>query len=465
MCAESSITAFCDEMTMSVELRKALQINDCDVMAAHGFPKKIMDSESRQTFLYASGDKRKEDRMNITFLIGNGFDVNLGLKTQYNDFYPKYLESKKNDALAPCVAKFCEQIKADEEQKFEKWSDFEKAFGENITGTNSEIGEILADFDNSFAIYLKQRCELCDYNNPDIEQELSAFVLTPYDQLELADKNTLKAYYKERETQDHIYSFITLNYTDTLEKLVPVWFKRRVQSRVTWRNRVSTNSMRSILHLHGSLAENYMIIGLDSLSQFKDETMQGNQKLLRHCVKSEINKAYGYGNKETDYINIINTSDVIYAYGMAFGVTDKSRIDVIRNWLKSSVNHKLVVYKYNSGFDKLDGMNKGLLLDAIDAARDEYLKLLGFNESEYEAMHERIFVIDSAKALRFKLIEEETLSETRSTTLTEIEDIAEQLIDKIPPDIVEVLERTPLLPSEKYKNAEKVAKSLDKLFI
>lgn len=26
--------------------------------------------------------------MNITFLVGNGFDINLGLKTKYTDFTP-----------------------------------------------------------------------------------------------------------------------------------------------------------------------------------------------------------------------------------------------------------------------------------------------------------------------------------------------------------------------------------------
>ena len=30
--------------------------------------------------------------MNITFLIGNGFDINLGLKTRYSDFYPYFIE-------------------------------------------------------------------------------------------------------------------------------------------------------------------------------------------------------------------------------------------------------------------------------------------------------------------------------------------------------------------------------------
>ena len=29
--------------------------------------------------------------MNIVYLIGNGFDINIGLKTRYKDFYDYYL--------------------------------------------------------------------------------------------------------------------------------------------------------------------------------------------------------------------------------------------------------------------------------------------------------------------------------------------------------------------------------------
>lgn len=28
--------------------------------------------------------------MNITFLIGNGFDVGMGMKSRFSDFFPKY---------------------------------------------------------------------------------------------------------------------------------------------------------------------------------------------------------------------------------------------------------------------------------------------------------------------------------------------------------------------------------------
>ena len=37
--------------------------------------------------------------MKIVYLIGNGFDLNLGLKTSYRDFYKKYIKQKSNSEI------------------------------------------------------------------------------------------------------------------------------------------------------------------------------------------------------------------------------------------------------------------------------------------------------------------------------------------------------------------------------
>ena len=52
--------------------------------------------------------------MNITFLVGNGFDLNLKLDTRYTDFYKYYIEHDPKDLLS-------ESIRND----FEMWSDLE----------------------------------------------------------------------------------------------------------------------------------------------------------------------------------------------------------------------------------------------------------------------------------------------------------------------------------------------------
>lgn len=34
--------------------------------------------------------------MNITFFIGNGFDVGMGLHSKFSDYFPRYIEESAN---------------------------------------------------------------------------------------------------------------------------------------------------------------------------------------------------------------------------------------------------------------------------------------------------------------------------------------------------------------------------------
>ncbi len=61
--------------------------------------------------------------MNILFLIGNGFDINIGLKSKYIDFY-KYYNSIKSDNEIITALK--ESLSINDEN----WSDLETALGE-----------------------------------------------------------------------------------------------------------------------------------------------------------------------------------------------------------------------------------------------------------------------------------------------------------------------------------------------
>lgn len=58
--------------------------------------------------------------MNITFLIGNGFDINIGLKTRYQNFYD-YLKDSGN------MKKLTSELNEKSNVDFDKvmWSDLE----------------------------------------------------------------------------------------------------------------------------------------------------------------------------------------------------------------------------------------------------------------------------------------------------------------------------------------------------
>lgn len=74
--------------------------------------------------------------MNITYLIGNGFDVNIGLKSRYADFYETYVNIHPHDE-ADVIKRFKaginDYIKKESHKdnlKAIDWRDLEVALGQ-----------------------------------------------------------------------------------------------------------------------------------------------------------------------------------------------------------------------------------------------------------------------------------------------------------------------------------------------
>lgn len=69
--------------------------------------------------------------MEVTFLIGNGFDLNLGLCTKYTDFYPHYIDDSRFDSDDPAVRSFKQLLRRGGD--YDRWADFEAALGAHTT--------------------------------------------------------------------------------------------------------------------------------------------------------------------------------------------------------------------------------------------------------------------------------------------------------------------------------------------
>lgn len=340
--------------------------------------------------------------MNVTFLIGNGFDVNMGLKTKYTDFYDNYIKSNKDLPSESCIKKFCGLI----DPKCKTWADFEMAFAKNIFGDRNSVGDILYDFSVKFLQHLSDECEKCSYDNPENIAKFRNFLINGYKLLEKRDRQIIEQMYTDKE--GIVIKFVNFNYTNTIENLCKYYIKNNSNSKVLRKYRYSnveyTEQISEELHIHGTL-QDYIIIGIDSLSQIQDEQLKNDSGVSKYCVKDAINNDNGNPQIIKKYIEIINSSNIIYAYGISFGESDKSRWDIINKWLKSNSKNKIVIYKYGLDLKSYSKAYNRKKLDAIDESKNEYLKLLGFNEDEFESYYNQIFVLDSTDVLNFKLIE------------------------------------------------------------
>ena len=107
--------------------------------------------------------------MKITFFIGNGYDINIGLKTAYHDFLKWYVEQpSKNDTIA--------DFKKIIEDGIEYWSDLEIALGRKTLthplNTKAGFTTCKYDLDTQLQKYLKQQNQLIQKPS---EQDIDVF--------------------------------------------------------------------------------------------------------------------------------------------------------------------------------------------------------------------------------------------------------------------------------------------------
>ena len=167
--------------------------------------------------------------MNITFLVGNGFDLNLGLDTQYSDFLETYTNTKANDTEN--IKWFKTEVLKDRGL----WSAAERAFGA-CTSQFADCGlkadaydECYEDFCINLAKYLQEQEKRVEKDgiNDKIEGSfpkaltsyLDGFREIPRTQIVNSTKTV---------GQGKVYNFISFNYTEILDKFVNIITKKTV---------------------------------------------------------------------------------------------------------------------------------------------------------------------------------------------------------------------------------------------
>ena len=90
--------------------------------------------------------------MKILHIIGNGFDLNFGLKTSYKDFYDFYMAalSSKNSV---------NNLKKNISNNYKNWSDLELALGQYTDEIKSvqEFDEVFEDIGDRLSEFLKMQ--------------------------------------------------------------------------------------------------------------------------------------------------------------------------------------------------------------------------------------------------------------------------------------------------------------------
>lgn len=282
--------------------------------------------------------------MNITFLIGNGFDRNLGLKTTYSDFVSFYKELDSADEI---LTKFREHVSENEEL----WSSAEEEMGkyteEFEEGDGAAFCQCHKDFCVKLAEYLKGESQKVDYQyiSRDIEKAFSLMnsLGSPFP---TEERETINAVISDYRSETTYFNFVVFNYTDTLDQCVSVI---KGNQEVLGTHKCSTSIIKhaigNVIHVHGTV-DSQMVFGVNDESQISKLGIfdcENGDLYKQSIIKQKTNQGY---QERTDAksAKIVDESQIIYIYGMSIGITDALWWERICRWLSGKSSRHLIVY-------------------------------------------------------------------------------------------------------------------------
>lgn len=284
--------------------------------------------------------------MNITFLIGNGFDIGLGLNSSYESFYEQYCISNDKDSdNIKAFKAFLRERNTEHVKKIIDWADFEKAFGEHsIAFSKENKAEYIERFEHfvmAFNKYIEAQEARVNYPQDGSIGKTMLNAISAFWDLRPAEKDVISQILT-RDASERVYNFITFNYTRTMDKCVE---HLKIQLRNEPKKRVG-----QVLHIHG-FTDHAMIMGVNDPQQILNPDFSNDEDIIREIVKPRQNSD-GRTNYEKDAVKAIKDSNIICIYGMSLGETDKQWWQLLSAWLEKHTNNILIILSYSREYSE-----------------------------------------------------------------------------------------------------------------
>ena len=283
----------------------------------------------------------KTKNKNVTFIIGNGFDLNLGLKTSYYDFV-KWYKRQDSDGQGPV-----QLLKDNINEEEIKWGDLELKLGEytNLFNSHDEFYKAFCDIGEKLIQYLSNEeikySQIFDIGKKAMAHNFLDNVLV------FLSKNKLLGEGKV------IINFVTFNYTLVIGDIIET-IKRDDDLKTILKNK--NIEINLPYYCHGSLQSGKICFGVDNYSQVQNQKIFiSHERYIDQMVKPIRNDFFNSKYKQNSEL-AIKKSDVLVIYGCSLGKTDIYWVNVIKTFL-GAVQHSMFS-RVEWDYDSLMNINK-----------------------------------------------------------------------------------------------------------
>ena len=316
--------------------------------------------------------------MNILHIIGNGFDLNLGLKTSYKDFYDYYksIESSKNSI---------NNLKTKISNNYKNWSDLELALGKytEVFKTVDDFDEVFEDIGEHLAEYLIK--EESNFDSSEINKvKFYENLVKPEVFLPVADNNKIRKFKSDFPNKTWHVDIVTFNYTRIIEKIIENNKNVKIGHHISQN---FTTILRGIEHIHGYV-DDRMVLGVNDVSQLKNEAFHQNVDVLEAIVKQQCNIAYGH-TIDNYFKTKIKQADFISIFGASLGDTDNIWWELIGQRIKEKHIPIIIFTKGEEVISPRIGYKNNRTKRNM---REYFLKKTKLTKEEIEIVKDNIFV-------------------------------------------------------------------------
>lgn len=284
--------------------------------------------------------------MNITYLIGNGFDIKLGLRNRYIDFYKSYaaMPSKTDPQVVKTFKTEINDFIKNELNKEDTaidWRDLEVALGKYTTKVPLKDFETLYfDIIEHLKSYLTEEYEHFDtryFQQEDFLKNLADPITGFFNN----DQQRALYQYVRSFSNEDVIDIINFNYTPTLEHLSGFEGKELpIGKFVSGR----TAKLHSILHIHQTLSAEDILVGVDNKTQIENPEYTKNVDVCELLIKPSTNNVLGSG-VDSECESIINNTNLFVLFGTSAGITDSKWWWLICNrMLSATSSHARMLY-------------------------------------------------------------------------------------------------------------------------
>lgn len=332
--------------------------------------------------------------MKVTFLVGNGFDMALGVDTSYGAFYKWYLEQESPNRY---VQDLKNSVRKYLDGNGENWSDFELGLGQYTKQFSVDeiqgFFECYNDATNNIIRFLIDCSSFVDTRlipRDDLIRLLNGLV-NFYSALPSGEAQQIqKAIGNKME-----FDFISFNYTNLFNEVIKASVDLINRKEVYFEAQFKPQFNSNILNLHGT--STYLpILGVSEEYQIANTELLKIREFKEIMIKSQCVNAIGEAWYDIG-MNLIDASDVICIFGMSVGASDSVWWTKIMNHLINNVNSHVIVFWYS----KSSSCNTSMFEHITEKRRikDIFFEYSELSEEQMQEIENRIHIIFNTKKI------------------------------------------------------------------